>query len=422
MLMTCIRVPLAALAIVASIGHGQPANTPSASTGAIEQLRSWLSRPADKRGAIGGEACAGIALTREAAEEARGLLWDDRIAALSVERKAEWEAKSFTLDGKTLKFEYRIFGQTPANGRSMFISMHGGGGAPAEVNDQQWKNQIGLYTPTEGIYVAPRAPTDAWNMWHEAHIDPLFDRLIQDAVIFERVDPDRVYLMGYSAGGDGVYQVAPRMADRFAAAAMMAGHPNEASPVNLRNLPFIINVGANDGAYDRNAIARRWGEQLDELARKDGGGYIHETHLREGMGHWMKLQDASAVPWMMQYTRQALPERVVWRQDDVLEGRLYWLAADPEQRKAGASVTVSRAGQVFTVEAAEGIERFQILLRDGLVDMDLPVKVVQGDAVLFEGKVSRTVGEMARTLEERGDPKLVFLGRIEVALPAGKAR
>ena len=50
------------------------------------------------------------------------------------------------------------------------------------------------------------------------------------------VDPNRVYIMGYSAGGDGVYQLAPRMADRWAAAAMMAGHPNDASPLGLRNI------------------------------------------------------------------------------------------------------------------------------------------------------------------------------------------
>ena len=27
------------------------------------------------------------------------------------------------------------------------------------------------YRLQEGIYVAPRAPTDNWNLWHEAHID-----------------------------------------------------------------------------------------------------------------------------------------------------------------------------------------------------------------------------------------------------------
>jgi poly(3-hydroxybutyrate) depolymerase len=47
--------------------------------------------------------------------------------------------------------------------------------------------------------------------------------------LFRGVNPDKVYLLGYPAGGDGVWQLAPRMADRFAAAAMMAGHPNGAS-------------------------------------------------------------------------------------------------------------------------------------------------------------------------------------------------
>ena len=36
------------------------------------------------------------------------------------------------------------------------------------------------------------------------------------AVIKENVNPNKVYLLGYSAGGDGVYQLAPRMANRWA--------------------------------------------------------------------------------------------------------------------------------------------------------------------------------------------------------------
>ncbi len=166
----------------------------------------------------------------------------------------------------------RVFGAAPADGRSLWISMHGGGGAPAQVNDQQWQNQIRLYEPPEGIYIAPRAPTDNWNLWHEGHIDDLFDRLIENCVLLAGVNPDKVYLMGYSAGGDGVYQLAPRMADRFAAASMMAGHPNDASPLGLRNLPFAIFSGAEDAAYRRNKVAAEWAAKLDALAQQDPGG------------------------------------------------------------------------------------------------------------------------------------------------------
>ena len=108
-----------------------------------------------------------------------------------------------------MKFDFIVFGEKPKNGRSLFISMHGGGGAPPKVNESQWRNQMRLYKPKEGIYLCPRAPTDTWNLWHQSHIDPLFDRLIENLIIFEGVDPERVYLMGYSAGGDGVYQLAP---------------------------------------------------------------------------------------------------------------------------------------------------------------------------------------------------------------------
>ncbi len=138
----------------------------------------------------------------------------------------------------------------------------------------------------------PRAPTDNWNLWHEGHIDPLFDRLIEDMIVFEEVNPNRVYITGYSAGGDGVYQLAPRMADRFAAAAMMAGHPNETSPLGLRNWPFAIHMGDKDAAYKRNEVAAEWRDKLKALREADPQGYEHLVKLHAGRGHWMNGEDA----------------------------------------------------------------------------------------------------------------------------------
>ncbi|HLO41230.1 MAG TPA: dienelactone hydrolase family protein, partial [Phycisphaerales bacterium] len=380
----------------------------------LEELRLHLARPVAERGDLAAQAFASAPLARVEVQEAARVLWEAHAQRVRDERKDEWERKSITLDGKTMKFDYRIFGEPADLGRSMFISMHGGGGAPPEVNEQQWKNQIGLYAPEEGIYVAPRAPTDTWNLWHEGHIDGLFDRLISDAVVFENVDPDRVYVMGYSAGGDGVYQLAPRMADRWAAAAMMAGHPNEAQPLNLRNVPFVINMGGEDKAYNRNTVAAEWGKKLDELRAADPEGYEHEVHIRPGLGHWMKREDASAVPWMMQYRRNPWPTRVAWRQDDVLQGRMYWLERSLDGAKAGDTLIVSRKGQEFTIEKAEGVGKFSILLSDDVVDMDAPIRVVHGEKVLFEGKVERTVACLWRTLEDRGDRNLMFAGKIDV--------
>jgi len=301
-------------------------------------------------------------------------------------------------------------GAVPAGGRSLFLSMHGGGGAPPAVNTGQWRNQIKLgnaYRPAEGLYLAPRAPTDTWNLWHEGHIDRLFDRLISNLIVMENVNPNRVYLMGYSAGGDGVYQLAPRMADRFAAASMMAGHPNEASPMGLRNLPFSIQVGANDGAYKRNQIAAEWGKKLDALRAADPTGYEHFTDLPAGKGHWMELEDRKAIPWMETFERDPLPEKVVWYQDDITHDRFYWLAVPKGKASKGQTVTATRSGQVITL-ASTDVPEVTVMLNDFVLDLDQAVTVKSGDQILFNGKVPRTVGALEKTLSERGDPDLIF--------------
>ncbi|MEZ0486285.1 hypothetical protein [Fibrella aquatica] len=276
---------LIALVLLTTTGYAQP----------VTYLKKWLTTNSAQRPSLRSEPAAKAGLTRQEAAEAAALLLNDERNQRAASLKKSWTDKTLTEGEYTMKFEYRLFGDKPADGRSLFISMHGGGNAKPEVNDQQWKNQIGLYKPAEGVYVAPRAPTNTWNLWHEAHIDPMLDRLIQAAVLMEGVNPNKVYIMGYSAGGDGVYQLAPRMADRWAAAAMMAGHPNEVTPVNLRNIGFTLHMGALDKAYDRNKIADRWGHWLDSLQTTDPDGYKHLVQLHEGRGHWMQREDTVAV-------------------------------------------------------------------------------------------------------------------------------
>lgn len=69
---------------------------------------------------------------------------------------------------------------------------------------------------------------------------------------FDHIKINKVYILGYSAGGDGIYYLAPRLADYWAAATMCAGHPNGAKPYNLRNIGFGLLVGGLDHAYNRN--------------------------------------------------------------------------------------------------------------------------------------------------------------------------
>ncbi|CAF0971287.1 unnamed protein product [Rotaria sordida] len=358
-----------------------------------------------------------LSLSKQEASTTLDKLWTQlKQEQLSI-RKTELENTCITLNGKTIHWHECIYNKTrPPTGHSLWISMHGGGSCPSSVNDQQYQNQIKLYNPNEGIWVVPRSPTDSWNQWHQEHIDPMFDRIIENYIMVNEINPNRVYILGYSAGGDGVYQLAPRMADRFAAAAMMAGHPNDASPLSLRNLPFAIFVGEKDSSYNRNEVARQWSKQLDVLQKADPNGYHHHVNICADMGHWMCGRDAEALSWMTQWTRNPWPKKVVWVQDDVTHNRLYWISLpDTVQVKQGQKITGEIDGQTIFITTSEDIQQLTLCLSDALLDLDRPINVyVDGYGEIFQGNVSRTIQAIKDSLRHRADPASVATAYLEL--------
>lgn len=397
-----IRLALSlALLAPALLPSAAPARTQRGDATAAAS-EAWLAQPGAAR-TLDAPALA-RPLTRAQAEHALALLAAARSEAIAGSAANAVATQQVTIGDKTLRWKSKRFGNAARGKRSLWISMHGGGNTTAVLNDRQWQNQIDLYQPAEGIYLAPRAPTDTWNLWHEGHIDPLFQRLIDVQVAVNGVDPNRVYLMGYSAGGDGVWQLAPRMADRFAAAAMMAGHPNEASLLSLRNLPFAIFMGGADAAYDRNKIAADKTAELDRLAAADRGGYVHMSRIYPGLPHWMNRKDAEALPWMAGFTRNPWPKRIVWLQDDVTHDRFYWLQIpDAAAAKAGDQMIATVDGQTIALTGSVPAGT-TLRLSDRLLDLDRAVRVTVNGKLVFAGNVPRTARAIQQSLLERNDP------------------
>ncbi len=386
---------------------------------ALQGLANALKSDEASLEKLANEPFAATPLTKEDSAKARAMLWAAHVEKLKKERAAELEKKELADGTLTMPFFTKTFGEKPATGRSLWISMHGGGGAPAKVNDGQYENQKKLYQLAEGIYLVPRAPTNTWNLWHEGHIDRMFARLVEDFVALEGVNPDKVYILGYSAGGDGVYQMAPRMADWWAGAAMMAGHPNGVPLLSVRNVPFALQVGAKDNAYNRAKIGAEYGEQLAKLRKDDPKGYENFVRIREGKGHWMNLEDKEALPWLAKFDRNPVPDRVVWKQTGTPHDRSYWLAVPKGKAKGGSLVVAERVANKITITKAEDVERLVIRLDDRMIPFQGPVVVEQAGKILHSAPVTRTIATLAKTLADRGDPKLMFDAEVEVTL-AGK--
>lgn len=364
--------------------------------------------------------------------------------------------------GTVMRYEYTTVGALPPNGYPLYIALHGGGSAPAEVNDAGWKDMQAYYLASvkSGIYVAPRGVANTWNLHSVPDAYPLYDRLIENMILFEGVDPNRVYLLGYSAGGDGVYQIAPRMADRFAAASMSAGHPNGISPLNLYNLPFLMQAGELDKAYGRNRITAQFALRLADLQAQYSGGFVHDGFVHLGRGHgiidrdpqerpqlvianmdaWLRgtnavprPQNANSIAWVSRYVRNPWPPRVIWdlstRADrpggpatgdstrkGIQRGSLsYWLEVRHEQgdsaEKGLLDVSVDKPANTITIN--QPIRWFRILLNQQMLDLSKPVHVMLGGSDhVIRPKPDPLL--LAQTLCDRGDPNYMFEAGITV--------
>ena len=354
-------------------------------------------------------------LTKAQALQEAQTLATQWIADTQTRYHQAWQDHTLTINGKTMPFWHTTFGEKPADGYSLFISLHGGGNAPSQLNDSQWENQKVLYQPQNSVYLVPRAPYDDWDMWFKPDLDSFYTTLIQMCVAYLDVNPDKVYLIGYSAGGDGVWRMAPRMADTWAGASMMAGHPGDVSLLNLRNTPFMVWCGALDAAYNRNRECTLRGLELDSLHTQDPNGYLHETHIVAGKPHWMDLTDAAALPWLQQYQRNPYPTHIVWRQEEVTHPHFYWLTAPTDQLQRGKTVRLTLQGNTVTIQQCD-YTQLTLHFNDHMLNLDKPITIKHNGKTLFKGKLPRTLTNLQTTLAERGDLRYMFPAQVTLQL------
>ena len=148
------------------------------------------------------------------------------------------------------------------------------------------------------VVVAPQLPPDG--SWYD--LGPVAD-LLDEVVARYPIDPDRVYLLGFSMGGGGAYRMAFDYGDRFAAMIAIAGHTPEARPDRVRaveRFPFLAIHGAQDLRVPL-APARRMAEAL---ARDRAPQF--EFRLIPGMNHSQLerlTRDEGLYAWLLGHRR-----------------------------------------------------------------------------------------------------------------------
>ena len=386
-------------------------------------------------------------ISNEAIVEARAKIWEDYLAEIRADetRKAEVENLVMEYGEVSMKYGLQEKGTADENGYPLYIALHGGGSSDTpDMNDSQWSQMAMYYNKKvkNGIYVNPRGVRDTWDTHGNLESYPLYDRLIENMIAFYNVDPNRVYLLGFSAGGDGVYMITPRMTDRFAAANMSAGHPNGVNFTNLYNMPIQLQVGMLDTAYNRHTATAEYDAVLHSLAQTYGGAYDHSTLIHVQYAHnfydnkslkqeviadpaaWLATGDTTsveanpcAIDYLDQYTREALPERVIWDLTTRAELRevdsFYWLSAGKEVNEGVVVASYNKKENSITIEENTANGPVTVLISNDMLDVFAPI-TVHTPSETYEVTVTPDYELLKSTTYERGDKNYQFVGSIVI--------
>jgi predicted esterase len=225
--------------------------------------------------------------------------WDKKPQTNSTNSNLPEKYYQIHYNGHALMFTVDVLGkgvQPDNKSCPMWICLHGGGTTqPDNNNDCNWseaRGQGGLFRTLAGRHAAAHGPIimvcprgvstterdgkaeafDDWNLHFRDEsyvlIEQMIIGLLQPNAAIDTpysVDSNSVFLWGFSAGGDGAFNLGARLPDRFAGVVAAAGHPSGAPLINCANLEMLLQVGERDVVNANNVLIPRAKIYLQEV-------------------------------------------------------------------------------------------------------------------------------------------------------------
>lgn len=343
-------------------------------------------------------------------EAIRSVVWKVfQTAPIHAGMKKDFDDNQVRFGDHQSAYQVREVGQRPEKGWPLFIALHGGGNVPAKVNDAQWQRMQSYYKDQPSVggykYLALRAPNDTWNGFYDEYVPPLVTNLIRQFLVFGDVDPDKVFLLGYSHGGYGAFYIGPKIPDRFAAIHASAAAPTDGtiSPFSLRNTRFTFMVGENDTAYGRRERCEKFNQEIHKLKAQEGGGYPVDFELKQGFGH-SGLPDRDQIKEMYLFTRNGLPRHITWELTDKVVTNHFWLAVAQPEKGQRLDATLQDNEAIVTTR---NVKQFDLALDGRMIAVDKPLRIkVNGTTQVVA--VKPKLATLCQSLLRRGDPQLAW--------------
>jgi polyhydroxybutyrate depolymerase len=209
----------------------------------------------------------------------------------------------------------------PTTPRPLVVFLHAAGATPAGAVAETGLDRLAR---TDGAIVAfPPAYDRRWAAQvtpglsdsdvDEAYLSGLLDQLVERYP----VDPDRVFVAGFSMGAVMAGRLACRLADRIAAVAIVSGTPWVGACAPSRPVSVLIVHGTGDSTFrigPAEALARAWRDRdgcasaaspraigddatLVSADTCDEGTVVDFVTIANGPHAWFSSPDASELAW-----------------------------------------------------------------------------------------------------------------------------
>ncbi|MHC5049430.1 MAG: hypothetical protein ACYTGK_02335 [Planctomycetota bacterium] len=323
-----------------------------------------------------------------------------------------------TLKHEQYPVRYRLLRKRKGKALSLLILLHSGGPS-TRINDMTWANLVRHRSAPYDLIAMPRAWNDRTGAGWILESGPvIIEAMIREILRTYPVDPNRVYLQGYSMGGYGTSYVGALQADRFAALAVCAaGHGGGERPANLLHVPLAVHIGEHDRQSDHIGTARKLRDLVLEARKGMPGGY--QLAYREyPTGHQLPgSAQRDCFQWMAQFARDPNPRHIVWepftsRRYPTYKNHFYWLhLAEPRN---GVRVEGHIEGNKITLVTNGPVCGLSLLLNSKLVDTSKPVVVKKNVKLMFKGNVKPSLSALVTSYVAKEDPTMIYPYRIEL--------
>ena len=202
-------------------------------------------------------------------------------------------------DAVTIPIDYLLYLPPDYTARSkwpLVVYLHGAGsrGHDLELVRREWlPGQIVQGKQFNFILLSPQCPANSG--WSPELIVGLIEHISSSL----SVDRDRVYLTGYSMGGNGTWATASYDPGRFAAIAPLCGGGDVEQAERLKNMPIWAFHGDKD-----NVVPLEASQRMVDAVRKCGG-HVKFT-VYPGAGHGiseMTYQNKQFFEWLLAQRR-----------------------------------------------------------------------------------------------------------------------